>query len=139
MVLRGLLDRLRPVAIEDVQLDRRRKIAGTIRAASLVDEFDQFRHGLSFGGGDLLDGAPKRLFKADTGLVAVDDDGPFAVLRVHDRLLRRTWHMHGTRHMGQFIRANRREAGFRMWNKCAKSAKRTSSLTAAIHVMTPQW
>src|SRR3984893_12973027 len=105
MVLRGLLDRLRPVAIEDVQPDRRRKIAGTVRAASLVDELDQFRHGLSFGGGDLLDGAPKRLFKADTGLVPVDDDGPFAVLRVHDRLLRRTWHMHGTRHMGQFIRA----------------------------------
>jgi hypothetical protein len=87
--LRGLPDRLlRPVSIEDIQSDGRGEIPGTIHASPLVDDVDHLRHALMLGGGDLLDGAPKRFFKADAGLVSVDDDGSLGVLWVHDRLLK---------------------------------------------------
>ena len=49
-----------------------------------VDAVDQLRQGLAPPLGDLSQAIPKRVFQADAGLVAVNENGTFGDRRFHD-------------------------------------------------------
>ena len=50
--------------------------------ARLVDLYDQLRQCHSFNVRDFLEVIPKSVFKADAGLVSINDDGTFEQLRI---------------------------------------------------------
>ena len=62
------------IAIKDKQANRRRQIA--VRPLR-INRSDKFRQGPVAGPRDILQPIPERIFKADAGLVASDNDGTF--------------------------------------------------------------
>ena len=71
---------LRAIVIQHEQPDRRRQVALT---AIRVDRRDEIRQRHVAGRRDILQAAPERILKADTGLVPGDDDRAFDYWRFH--------------------------------------------------------
>ena len=71
---------LSAIAIKDKQANRRRQIAvPPLR----INRSDKFGQGHVAGARDILQPLPERIFKADAGLVASDNDGTFNYWRFH--------------------------------------------------------
>ena len=66
--------KMRPDVVEDEQADRRGQIA---LLARLVDLADHHRQRCLLGLCDFLQATPEGIFKADAGLVSINDDGTF--------------------------------------------------------------
>src|SRR5258708_16835341 len=75
-----MVGQLVAIEIEHVQANRRRQVAVLPLGIDRGDEIGQ-RHVAPAG--DLLEALPERILKADTGLVASDDDGAFDDRRFH--------------------------------------------------------
>lgn len=65
---------MRPDVVEDEQADRRGQIA---LLARLIDRTDHHRQRCFPGLRDFLQATPEGVFKADAGLVSINDDGSF--------------------------------------------------------------